>query len=122
MTEIKIESDAMQAIVSKAILEGIDENQRKAIMEQAVAALIAPRGGDTYGRNKTTPLQDAFDAAVRNVVHEVARDAITDNAELREKVRALVVEAMAGALDKGSKLRERVADAVANSIVESWER
>lgn len=122
MNEIKIESDAMQAIVSKAILEGIDAGQRQAILEQAVGALIKPQGGDRYGHDKSTPLQDAFDAAVRGVVHEVAREVVTDNPELRAKVRALVEEAMAAALDKGSDLRERVASAVAGAVLNSWER
>lgn len=122
MTEIKIESDAMQAIVSKAILEGIDADQKQAILEQAVAALIKPRGERGYGRPEpTTPLQDAFDAAVRGVVQEVARETITDNPELRDKVRELVTQAMADAIKEPyTKLWSAVRDAVAENIVSGY--
>lgn len=119
MTEIKIESDAMQAIVSKAILEGIDADQKQAILEQAVAALIKPRGEKRYGMpDPTTPLQDAFDTAVRSVVNQVAREFVEENQELRAKVREMVAQAMATALDSpGTKLQGAVRDAVADNIV-----
>jgi hypothetical protein len=119
MTEIKIESDAMQAIVSKAILEGIDGDQRQAILEQAVAALITPRGERGYGRPEpTTPLQDAFDAAVRGVVNEVAREVVVDDPALRDKVRELITSAMADAVKEPyTKLSDAVRTAVADNIL-----
>jgi predicted RNase H-like nuclease len=119
MSEIKIESDAMQAIVSKAILEGIDADQKQAILEQAVAALIKPRGERGYGKPEpTTPLQDAFDMAVRRVVNEVANEVIADNSDLRDKVREMVVQAMSDTLkDPGTKLQGAVREAVAENLV-----
>lgn len=121
MTDIKIESDAMQAIVSKAILEGIDDNQRDAIMEQAVAALITPRGERRYGVEPTTPLQDAFERAVQQTVGQIAHEMVSENQALLAKVCELVTDAMAEAVkEPHTKLREAVNRAVADSIVSGY--
>lgn len=118
MTDIKIESDAMNAIVSKAILEGIDADQKQAILQQAVDGLIKPRKISNYSSETTTLLQEAFDHAVRSVVNEVARQVVSENTELRDKVREMVVQAMAAALENpGTKLQGAVRDAVADNIV-----
>lgn len=118
MNGINIESEALQAIVSKAILEGIDADQKQAILEQAVSALIKPQGERRYGVEPTTPLQDAFDLAVRSVVNSVAREVVEENQELRAKVREMVSQAMASALENpGTKLQGAVRDAVAENIV-----
>lgn len=117
MTDIKIDTAAMNQIVSKAILEGIDDNQKQAILEQAVQALITPKK-DNYGRNTDTPLQRAFDSAVGSVVYQVAREFVEENQELRAKVREMVAQAMATALESpGTKLQGAVRDAVAECIV-----
>lgn len=121
MTDIKIESDAMNAIVSKAILEGIDADQKQAILEQAVNALIKPRQTSTYSRETTTPLQDAFELAVQQTVGQVAREMVSENQELLAKVRELVTDAMAEAVKEPyTKLREAVNRAVADSIVSGY--
>lgn len=121
MNEIKIESDAMQAIVSKAILEGIDADQRQAILEQAVNALIKPRTTGGYNAKATTPLQDAFDLAVEQTVGQIAREMVSENQALLTKVRELVTDAMAEAVKEPyTKLREAVNRAVAESIVSGY--
>lgn len=121
MTEIKIESDAMQTIVSKAILEGIDADQKQAILEQAVNALIKPRTTGGYNSKPTTPLQDAFDLAVERTVNQIATEMVSGNEPLLAKVRELVTDAMAEAVKEPyTKLRENVNRAVADSIVSGY--
>lgn len=120
MNDIKIDSNAMNAIVSKAILEGIDADQKQALLEQAVAALIKPRG-DNYGRNATTPLQDAFDNAVVRTCNQLADELVSSNQLLLTKVRELITEAMAQAVKEPyTKLRENVNRAIADSIVSGY--
>ena len=121
MNDIKIDTGAMNQIVSKAILEGIDDNQKQTILDQAVQALIAPRK-DRYGQSTgLTPIQEAFDLAVNQTIGQVARELVSENEELLTRVRGLVADAMAAALKEPyTKLRENVNRAVAESIVDSY--
>lgn len=121
MNDIKIDADAMTAIVSKAILEGIDADQKQAILQQAVDSLLKPYKVDRYGSETTTPLQAAFSTAVQQTVGQVAREMVSENQELLAKVRELVTQAMADAVKEPyTKLRENINRAVADSIVSGY--
>lgn len=93
----------------------------KAILEQAVEALIKPRSNGGYNTKATTPLQDAFELAVQQTVGGIAREMVSENTELLSRVRELVTEAMAEAIKPPyTKLRANVNRAVADSIVSDY--
>lgn len=67
MSGITINAEAMQSVVSKAVLDGLTEEHRNLVLEEAAKFLITPIK-DTYGRAGLTPLQQAFNAALDQAV------------------------------------------------------
>lgn len=117
--DVKIDAEAMQSVVAKALMEGISTEQRDLIMEQAVKALITPPK-NSYGRvDGQTPLQDAFDMAATSAVRTLAREAIEKHPEFRERVDAMLGEAITNAL-QGSEydLRIKVQEAVIQAVLD----
>jgi hypothetical protein len=117
---LTIDSTAMQAIVSKAILEGIDQNQRDALLEQAVRYLLVAPPKQGYGAPEPkTPLQSAFDQAVGVAVNGVAREMVEGNQRLQQRIRELMSEAIESILMEGDtsladSVRQSLGEAVSN--------
>lgn len=110
-----INSDSMQAIVSKAILEGIDAQQKDLLIEQAVKSLLVAPKSPGYGVQTKTPLQDAFDDAVRRTARTVV-DEVIETEGLADRIRALVREQVTAALASDSTLAGGVGDAIGAAV------
>lgn len=76
MTNINLDGEAMQAVVSKAILEGISQDQKLSLVEQAINYLVTAPPAPAYGRTQPTPLQSAFNRAVEAVSTKVVMEII----------------------------------------------
>lgn len=117
--DVKIDADAMSMVVSKAILEGISAEQKEALLEQAVTALITPVQRDRYSTTPAkTPLQEAFEDAARRAVQTVAYEMVEANTAFNARVREMVGEAIATAAVDDYDLKSRVTTAVAGALVD----
>lgn len=120
--DVQINPDAMAALVSKAILEGIDNEQRNLLLEQAVTALVTPVKNERWSTDPgKTPLQEAFARAAQVVVNKVAMELVEANEEFAARVRDLIGEAIAVAAESDYGLKEKVGRAVADALLE-WKR
>lgn len=126
MSEIKIDSEAMQSIVAKAVLEGIDANQREALLEQAVRYLITPPKGDRYGYgvSPATPLQTAFDNAVQASIHRTAVELVQGDEALQQRLKTLVTNAIADIMteERYDDLAEAVRKSLGSTLSEFRKR
>lgn len=117
MTEIKLDAEAINAVVMKVVLDQLTTEKREEILGQAVAYVLQPKG-DAW-RGHKTPLQDVFDAQVTMGLVAVVQEVIAETPEFRARVRALVVKAMADLLDSDAALGDAVGTAV-GSAVSAW--
>lgn len=116
-TEFKLDSDVMRSVVAKAIMEGITQDNRDVLIETAIESLMKPYSTTTYGNEKSTPLQDAFNKAVKKASEEVVGLLITD--EFKERIKARAEASMAALLDSDTYLGQKVGDAI-GSAVSAW--
>lgn len=114
-----INADAMKSIVAKAIMEGITQDQRDVLIEQAITHLIKP-GPTSYGRTEPSPLQHAFNEAIERACNRVVDEIITERPEFNAKVRDAVTAAMTALVDGGNyDLSQKVGNAVGNAVA-AW--
>ncbi len=115
MTDIKIDGEAMRAVVAKVLIEQVSEEQRAAILAAAVEQLLAePK--DQYGRSSgTSALQQAFNDAVRRVAYDVVKDYLTLD-EIRGRVREAIVATTETLIARQSWTVSAIADAVAKRV------
>ena len=111
--ELGLEQEQLKGIVSEAILRSLDDQKRDALVQQALQYLLTPQeSGYSYGRKKT-PLEEAFEFAIRSVAGEVVSDHLEQDAQVKERLNGLVAEAFAKALEND---RERITDRLADAI------
>lgn len=111
--EIKLDSQQLQELMAQAVFASLDEVKRDVLIKGAIQHLITkPHGNGYYDR--TSPIEDAFRAAVRQVAEKIANDMLNNDADLTAKIRALVNEALVRLMDTNrEKTVEKIADAIA---------
>ena len=119
--DVKIDTEAMTAVVSRAILEGISTEQRDLLLEQAVTALVTPKKVNSWDRDGVTPLQEAFARAAQATVNRVAYEMVETNEAFVARIREMIGEAIAAAAEEDYNLKEKVVQAVAGAVID-WKR
>lgn len=115
MTEIKINPDAMQALVLKAILDSFDEETRNQLITDAIADLLKKSG--RY--NDSAPIE----GIVRNAVYQASEKAVRQMVEESSEIQARITEVATPILDtvlaagtEGLNIDERVVEALVAEI------
>lgn len=111
--DLKLDSEQLKQVIQAAILSQLTPEKREAIIGQAVKDLLVPV--EVYrGAGYQTPIEAAFKRAVGEVAREVATEMVTQNEEIRGKIRALIVEATERAM--APEKREAQMDRIASAI------
>lgn len=115
--ELKLSDDQLKSLVSEAILNAINQEQRAILIKEAIQHLLQPKDGSGYHGQRMSPLQDSFNIAVQRVAHDICRDALENNADIKEQIRALVAESFRKALvDERSSTVERVTEGIVRAM------
>lgn len=119
--DLKFDAEFMSQVVSKAILDGISQDQRDALLAAAVEALVTPKR-TTYGMTPKTPIQEAFESAAEIACRQIAHETLTQDARFMDRVRELTREAIERALsaEGGEELRRKILAAITDSAAASW--
>lgn len=112
-TKITIPTDAMQAIVQKAIMESLSEDQRGVLIEAALKYLLAETR-TSYGRTPS-PLESAFNQAVAEAARVIAREIIKESA-FDTKIREAVRTSLEALVSQDSLMAERVGFAIGEAV------
>ena len=80
--DIKIDSETWGAVASAAIFEQMTEETRATVMQQAFQCLLAPDNSRNFGRGET-PLQTAFNMAIRQAATQAVQEHIAENEEVK---------------------------------------
>ena len=117
MTGITINDETMQAIASRAILEGIGEEQKLSLVEQAIQYLITTPATDRYSTVKPpTPLQEAFNAGVQRASRAVVDELLKEeeiSAAIEAGIRKALVDDLAG---NDGWLRDTIVEAISSKV------
>lgn len=118
---ISIPEDQIQEVVSTAILKHLNEEQRTAILESAVASLLKKpdekKRRDPWAPDPKSPLQEAFEIAVRQAAISICQEMIVEG-PYREKVEAAVREALEKVFAQREAMVEQVAKSFSNAIAD----
>lgn len=117
-TSLTIDGEAVRGIVAAAIVEKLGEDQRQALIGQAVEALLTEHK-DTYGRKLAdSPLVTAFNTAVVGIAREVVTDYLNTEA-VASAVRSAIETKVKEMLDEGGGwLYTTIGNAVGDRIAE----
>lgn len=119
--EIKLDIDAVAGIASAAIFDAMSQDVRDSVIKQAIEFLITPEQ-ERFGTGKT-PLQNAFDSAIRDASYKIVRDQIANNPEVEkgilELLGPLLTSAMNAEADQfNSSLSDTLGHALGNWLSE----
>jgi hypothetical protein len=112
--DLKIEQKDVAEFVSAALLTKLDQNARDELIKEALKTLISPPERNSYGQLQKSPLQEAFDQAVRRTTQTIAYDMIEENAEFKAKLKELITEAVEVLF---TRKREDVTNKIADAII-----
>lgn len=109
--DIKIDIPQMQELIAQAVFASLDEIKRDVLTKGAIQHLIT-KSGDYYN-GRSSPIEQAFQYAVRDVAQKIATEVLTNDASVQEKMRSLLNEALARLMEKN---REATVTKLADSI------
>ena len=115
--DVRLNDDTMKDIIAKAVIDTLTPEKREELISAAIKALLTPSTSTgIYGNQPKSPLQDAFDTAVRSVANEVAREQIMANTELRAKIKDMIGEAWLKLVANESGIVEKLASALERGL------
>ncbi len=116
--QLDLKDEDLRKLVSEAILRSLDEKKREAMISEAIKVLLtADTSRYSSGRS---PLQDAFNSAVRIFAEEEVRKSLQSDPAVSEKIKGLIADAWTKFLD-GEKRDELVSE-IAEKIARSFTR
>jgi hypothetical protein len=117
---VSIDPDTMRTVVAKAILDGLSQEQRDLVIEQAVKALITPTkpAGSFGSATGPSPLQQAFDMAVHRACNKVADEILANTPEFQERLRGLFSDTVKSAMQSADwDLQRKISEAVMLAVL-----
>lgn len=97
VAEFKIPDAQLSDIVGMAIMQTLTADTRETLIKEAIRHLLAPKEGGGYG-NRTSPLQDAFNCAIRLRAEAVIMEQVSGDTEVGQRIKALVAEVVERAM------------------------
>jgi hypothetical protein len=89
LTEIKIPEGELAAVLGHAIVEKLSAESRETIITAALQFLMTKPAGDRYSYDRRTPLQVAFDEAVRRIANETVEQLVRESEHYQKIVGAI---------------------------------
>lgn len=89
--EISLKEIDMKEVVTKAIFDSLEEKKKEQLIKAALESLLTV-GNSSY--NRTSPLQDAFNDAVRIKSREIISEKLANDEAFKAELNKLISEAM----------------------------
>ena len=110
--QVKLDAVDFQEVFTAAILQSLDEGKKEELIKGALTFLLN-KSSDSY--SKKSPLQDAFETALRAETITFAREYISKDETLKESIQGLIQESV---LKITTDAREKTVDKIAEKIIE----
>jgi hypothetical protein len=93
--KIDFPQEKLEALVEGWVMQQLTTEQRDNILAQAIKFLMTPPPASQYDRTpQPSPLQAAFNTAIHQSVHKIAREMIEESEQVQANVRRAMGEAM----------------------------
>ena len=112
---LNLNDDALQALVSKAIVDTLTPEMRENLITSAVKdTLQKVESSGGYNSDRRSPLQRAFDSACRAEAERFAREQLENDPVFQEQLQGLFKDAAAKLF--AAENRESLVSAMADTI------
>jgi len=92
--EIKIDAEAVQAVVQQAIFDQLGSEGRDRLVQASLEHLLKTEP-DQYGRPRSvSPLQRAFNDAVGIAARDIVIEFVRNDEEFKQRIKVVIGEAM----------------------------
>jgi hypothetical protein len=108
---LNLNDDQLRAVIAGAVLQTLTPENRETILAAAVANLLTPQK-ESWQRQASSPLQDAFNAAITNVAREICHAMVKEDETIRAQIRGLIAKAV----EKAFADPDAIADRLANNL------
>lgn len=115
--DFKVDQDAMQALVAKAVFDGMTPDKREALIQGAIRSLLeTPKGNDrNYYGTKVAPIQEAFNRAVEQVALDHARNVVQSDPAFQDHLKRLFAD-VANKLFAEGEARDEMVGSISDII------
>jgi len=110
--------ETLNALVTEAMFRALDEKKREELIKAALEALVKPVKQGGYGSRMTTPIQDAFESAIREVAHNIVC-AMCKTDEAQDAIRGVVGAAFEKMLTDKDRLASEMTSAMIAAITKA---
>lgn len=112
---LQLDNDALREATAQALIGVLTPEVKAKIMQDAIQAVLKP-STDSWNRGKS-PLDMAFEGAVRDLAHQEAKRLVAEDPVLSVKIKELMRATADKVLNSDQdKLAERMADAFCSSM------
>lgn len=109
------EQDATEALVVAAMMQALDQKKRDELIAKALEALVATPMNSYTRRQDPSPLDEAFQSAVRSVANQIVKEMV-DTDDIRTRIRALIASAFEKMLSDNDNLSTKMAEAIVSAM------
>lgn len=96
--DVRIDDNAMNSLVAKAVFDGLTEERRADLIKGAITDLLARRQKSGYSDGKSK-LQEAFDNAVYTAARDYAEKALATDPVFQGQIKSLFADVAAKLFD-----------------------
>lgn len=114
--DLKIDSEGMNALVAKAIMDSLTPEKREQLIQAAIAGLLERKRSTRLGASDKSELQEIFEQATYATASQVIREGLEKDAVFREKIDSVFREAVERAFTGDG--REKMVEQISRQIVE----
>lgn len=112
--DIKLDEQMMHGLVSEALLKTLDEEKRNLLIMGAIKHLLSPvKGSSLYDKDRVSPLQEAFQYALRNEAQKWVAERLSTDEALKTQINSLLTEALTQVMETN---REKTVASIAEAI------
>lgn len=116
-----IDTEAVEAMVVKALVDSITPEQREKVITDAIGNLLEKKSGQRYGA-QTSLFEDAMHTAIAQVARHIFVDEVKNNPEVQDQIKAMVTPTvMEIAHGNYDGLNEKIGEAIGGAIAD-WLR
>lgn len=109
-----------QPTFEESIFRGLTLEQKDQIIQTALARMTTARPANVFGRQQVIPIDEAFDAALKDLMTEAARNLLHNNPALQGRITDLLGKAILKFIAKrDDDVAEALRDALAEAIIDN---
>lgn len=115
--DIKMNSEAMQALISKAIIDQLTPEMKEDMIAKALAYLMEPKSNG-YGKTES-PITASFNSAAYDIMSKILREELEGNEQFKEHVKKMLGDIVAKLMRKDEEYDDmigRIVDGIISGL------